>query len=313
MVAQVDIPVVDGEDLDLAGGVGHDELGAARKPGAAAQRLLEDSPAGDDRDLVRRVAFGGAALKQVVGRGAGVGQAAPQLGQHDRVGVDASDERALVDSGDAGGRVGLELGQGLGGQLARVVEVGHQVEALAVARVRREQALQLGVAAQPPGVEGGHLRADAHDPDVIDLGQRLEDLAQAAGAHQQGVAAGEQDVADLGVGADVVEAGGHVVGRDPVFVLDEIDKLGAGPAGVLLEVLDPSQHDRFHDAFVELPFDLSGVLFITTANEPARVPPAPRDRLEIIELCGYTEAEKIAIAETHLVEARLLSEMRSGC
>ena len=92
--------------------------------------------------------------------------------------------------------------------------------------------------------------------------------------------------------------------RDPVFVLDEIDKLGARPAGVLLDVLDPSQHDRFHDAFVELPFDLSGVLFITTANEPARIPPALRDRLEIIELRGYTEAEKIAIAETHLVEAQ---------
>ena len=88
-------------------------------------------------------------------------------------------------------------------------------------------------------------------------------------------------------------------------MLDEIDKLGARPAGVLLEVLDPSQHDRFHDAFVELPFDLSGVLFITTANEPDRIPPALRDRLEMIELSGYTEAEKIAIAETHLVEAQI--------
>ena len=96
----------------------------------------------------------------------------------------------------------------------------------------------------------------------------------------------------------------RVGSRDPVFVLDEIDKLGARPAGVLLEVLDPSQHDRFHDAFVELPFDLSGVLFITTANEPDRIPPALRDRLEMIELSGYTEAEKIAIAETHLVEAQ---------
>ena len=96
----------------------------------------------------------------------------------------------------------------------------------------------------------------------------------------------------------------RVGSRDPVFVLDEIDKLGARPAGVLLDVLDPSQHDRFHDAFVELPFDLSGVLFITTANEPDRIPPALRDRLEMIELSGYTEAEKIAIAETHLVETQ---------
>ena len=92
--------------------------------------------------------------------------------------------------------------------------------------------------------------------------------------------------------------------KDPVCVLDEIDKLGPAPAAVLLEVLDPAQHDRFRDAFVELPFDLSEVLFITTANELARIPPALRDRLEIIDLPGYTEAEKVAIAETHLIEAQ---------
>ena len=92
--------------------------------------------------------------------------------------------------------------------------------------------------------------------------------------------------------------------KDPVFVLDEIDKLGPAPAAVLLEVLDPEQNDRFRDAFVELPFDLSEVLFLTTANETDRIPPALRDRLEIIDLPGYREAEKVAIAETHLVAAQ---------
>ena len=88
--------------------------------------------------------------------------------------------------------------------------------------------------------------------------------------------------------------------NDPVFVLDQIDKIdkiGPAPAAVLLEVLDPAQHSHFRDPFVELPFDLSGVLFITTANEPARIPPALRDRLEIVGLPGYTEDEKVAIAD----------------
>ena len=96
----------------------------------------------------------------------------------------------------------------------------------------------------------------------------------------------------------------RVGSNDPVFVLDEIDKLGPAPAAVLLEVLDPEQNHSFRDAFVELPFDLSAVLFITTANEVARIPPALRDRLEIIGLPGYTEAEKVAIAETHLIPAQ---------
>ena len=92
--------------------------------------------------------------------------------------------------------------------------------------------------------------------------------------------------------------------KDPVFVLDELDKLGPDPAAVLLEVLDPAQHHRFRDAFVELPFDLSEVLFITTANDPDRIRPALRDRLEVIDLPGYAEAEKLVIARTHLIDAQ---------
>ena len=92
--------------------------------------------------------------------------------------------------------------------------------------------------------------------------------------------------------------------KNPVFVLDELDKLGPDPAAVLLEVLDPAQHARFRDAFVELPFDLSEILFITTANDPDRIRPALRDRLEIIDLPGYAETEKLAIARTHLIDAQ---------
>ena len=174
------------------------------------------------------------------------------------------------------------------------------LEYLAVRRRTRDERGPVLCFVGPPGVGKSSLAASIAEA----LGRPFADMSCNVMRNASDVRGDHRTWAGAQPGR-IIRQLRSVGARNPVFVLDEIDKVGEVAGEALLDALDPTRNAAFHDLYLEVPFDLSEVFFIATANVPGRIPTALRNRLEVIEIAGYSEADKLEIAKRILVPAQV--------